>query len=71
MSAAEDIRETLWGDLLVTALTAKIVMIQERGTSTTLPCPSCGGRLVFGVVGPRQHLRGACANPACDVRFVE
>lgn len=54
---------------LMIALVQKADMVAAGEDRRTVECPRCGGRLQFGLVGPRKHLRMACES--CDMSAME
>jgi hypothetical protein len=49
----------------------KAAMLKQGRTAGWVKCPTCGGRVIAKLVGPRQHLHMECGTEGCDVRLME
>lgn len=61
-------------DLLVSAITAKIVLLSAIEKTIRDDCPVCETKdaLVFSLsASENRHLRGQCTTDGCDVEFIE
>lgn len=68
---AED--DAFWagvGDVLVTGLKLKKIMVKRGLRRCQCKCPRCGGMIQAGLVGPKNHLRMACEGQ-CGMNLME
>lgn len=77
MSDAADQPATLgwlkqWlGRVLPFTIRTRAEMVKAGLRAHSCPCPECGAKVYFELVGRKDHLRVACANPDCAVRMME